>query len=182
VSSISNIGQGLFQFLNSVNSNSQSSQTSGTDPATNDGADQIAGTTGSTQGSHHGHHGGGKFKEIESAVTSALQSTSDSTTDTTDPNTIVQNAIAQVLGQNSSSTGTATISDPEGAPSATGQPDDTDGNSPGSNFIQLLQQHGIDPQQFREDFMTAFQSVNNSQNSTTPSQTIPPGSIVNTTI
>jgi len=178
MSSINSVGQGLFQFLSSVNTNSQSSQTNAGNTTTNDGADLIAGSNGQVQGTpHHGHHGSGKFKEIESAVTSALQSTSDSTDGTTDPNTIVQNAIAQVLGQNAGGTSGATTASPTD-PNTT----ETDGSSPGSNFIQTLQEHGIDPQQFREDFMAAFQSANHSQNLTDPSQTIPPGSIVNTTI
>ena len=170
MSSISNATQGLFQYLSSVNSNSQSSQTDADNTTANDGADLIAGTEGGVQ-HHHGHHDSGQFQQIQSAVTNALESATGSTTGTTDPNTIVQNAIAQILGQSAGGSTTATTNQT-----------DADGTTPGSNFMQTLQEHGIDPEQFRQDFMAAFQSLGNSQNSSTPSQTIPPGSIVNTTI
>jgi len=171
MSSISNATQGLFQYLSSVNSNSQSSQTDADNTTANDGADLIAGTEGGVQ-HHHGHHDSGQFQQIQSAVTNALESATGSTTGTTDPNTIVQNAIAQILGQTATGSTTA----------ATDQPGADGTSSTGSNFMQTLQEHGIDPEQFRQDFMAAFQSLGSSQNSSTPSQTIPPGSIVNTTI
>jgi hypothetical protein len=134
---------------------------------------------------HHHHHGGGKggsFDKIASAVTSALQSNGSSGSTITDPNQIIQNAIAQVLGGNGSS---STCGTSEGtAPSVEGT-NTTGGTSSSaqSPLQEALQKAGVDPQQFRQDFLPALQSINGGQaDANTVARTVPPGSVVDTTI
>jgi len=115
-------------------------------------------TPAPTQGGHHG-----LMSKIESAVIQALQSSPASST--SNPNQVIQNAISQVLDGTNSTQSTT----------------NTDDDSLQSTFLQTLQQYGVDPQQFRQDLLTAMQ--NSAGGTMTPgnaSQYFPAGSLLNT--
>ena len=200
MSSISGVGGGigLSQFYPSVSGASQSSSTTATTAANS--SLSTSSTDGSTSGQqvhgrhHHGHHGDGGnsqlFSQLQSAVSSALQS---ATQGGTDPNQAIEDAIEKVFQNNNSATspnGTSTSSTPNGDAASANTPLSTTGDTPGSNgssglqaFFQTLQNAGIDPQQFHQDFLTAVQSAQNG-GATNPSlafQSLPPGSIIDTT-
>jgi hypothetical protein len=180
MSSLSSIGQGLAQYFQSLvgtqaTSSTQNSQAVGATSDTSSSASQAV------SGSHHHHHGGGHggFSKIASAVTSALQS-AQSNGDTEDPNTIIQSAIAKVLGGSQATGANATTGTATAQPTATDSDGDTD-FSP-SEFLQTLQSHGVDPQQFRQDFISALQTTNSGDTDNTGiSQFLPPGILVDTT-
>jgi hypothetical protein len=145
MSAISSVGSNssLYSFLQSLQQSSGSSST--------------AGSSSGVQGTHHHHKhggggGGGLMSQIQNAVTSALQS-SQSSGSTTDPNQVVQNAIAQVLQNGSTSAATTAA-----GTSAAG----TTASSPQA-FFQTLQASGVTPQQFLSDFMAALQSTQSAQ-------------------
>jgi hypothetical protein len=150
VSSISS-NSNLYQFLQNLQ------QSSGISSATGGGS--------GVQGAHHHHkHGGGGgsgglMSQVQNAVTSALQSAKSSGS-TTDPNQIVQNAIAQVLQNDSTAAtaGSSTTAATAGAATA----GTTAASSPQA-FFQTLQASGVSPQQFLSDFMAALQSTQSSQ-------------------
>jgi hypothetical protein len=122
------------------------------------------------------------MSKISSAVTSALEEAQSSGSDS-DPNQTIQNAIAQLLSGNSGNTqasnGTTSAASQSASSSgnATGE---TNGTSPQS-FLQTLQSYGVDPQQFRQDFLAALQSANGGQTGTNSMwQALPAGSLVDT--
>ena len=194
--SITSVDQSIWQYLQNLRANGQTqpanaSTTAGattTQPASGATTPPASDTTAQTQtaavagqqvqggrGRHHHHHGGGGggLQQIEAAVTSALQS-AQSSGSTTDPNTIIQNAIAGVLG----SDGTASAN---GTTPAVGQ---TNSNNQSSlqAFMQVLQANGINAQQFQADFLTAVKDAQNGQvNSSTAFQNQTPGTLLNTT-
>ncbi len=153
MSSISSVGSGSLNPLDpySLQANGQGTTVTSGAGSTSTAADVTDGTDGTEASSgHHHHHGGGGggiSSQIESAVTSALQNAPDGT----DPNQTVQDAIAEVL-KNSSGQSTGTP--------ASGTPVAADSNgTPDGDFNALLQQHGIDPKQFQQDFKTAVGNI-----------------------
>src|SRR5450432_3628538 len=105
ISSVSNPGQGLFQYLQQINGGSQSPIGSASDPsvsgATTATAAATTGTGQPVQGAHHHHHGGAHgalFQKVQSAVTDALNSAKAN--GSTDPNSVVQAAIEKVFQEN----------------------------------------------------------------------------------
>ena len=153
MSSISSVGSGLLNPLDPYSLQQASGQgTTGTSGADSTGtaADATEGTDGTeaSSGHHHHHHGGGGgiSSQIESAVTSALQDAPDGS----DPNQTIQDAIAGVL-KNSSGQPTGTSA----TPGAAGDAESTSA----TDFNTLLQQHGIDPKQFQQDFQTAVGNI-----------------------
>lgn len=196
MSSISSIGggNGLFGILQSLSATTASQAATASVATTN-----TAATTGPDLaqlvqggGHHHHHHGqGGQtqgannqlFSQIQQAVTSALQSATQSGTN---PNQAVETAISQVFQNNNSaaqstSTSAAQTNTPASTTDAqgtTGTPSST-GNSALQAFFQTLQNAGIDPQQFHQDFLTAVQNAQSgTANPATAFQSFPPGSIL----
>jgi hypothetical protein len=132
--------QGLFGLLQKVSPSQQTPSTS-TDPSIT-----IPFAPNAAQ------QGGMKalFNQIQSAVTSALQSASTSgASGSTNVNQIIQKAIENVLNN-------AADGAPVDSSSASTTPASTD-----EAFDQLLQAHGINAQQFRDDFQAALQNVQN---------------------
>ena len=190
MSSVSSVGQGLFQYLQGLSGTSSS--TSVSSPQVVGGTDTDGDNDGSTgsavQGAgHHGHGHGGKgalFQKVASAVTDALQAAqSDGNSDGTDQ--IIQNAISQVLGGTNGSTTdpstTAPAADPTASGAASAQADGNSG-SPAASFFQTLQGFGVTPEQFRKDFLAAVQGSKGTQaNPQALAQAFPPGSAIDVT-
>ena len=180
---------GLSQFFQSV---SVTSPTQANDATVQSGAttDSSSATDSSAsqqvQGGHHHHHGGGGggafFSKIQSAVTSALQQAQSG--DATDPNQAIQNAIASVMeGGNSSADGTATSTDPSATDPNAAATASSDPQQSQIAFFQTLQQFGVDPQQFHQDFLAALQDAQQNGNADPSSVfgSFPPGTAVDTT-
>jgi hypothetical protein len=176
MSSVSGIGNSSLNPLDPYSlqqANGQgTTQTSATDlnATTTDSTDGTEASSG-----HHHHHGGGGggiSSQIESAVTSALQDAPDGA----DPNQTIQDAIAGVLKQGSG----PSLTDP--SQTATDGTDGTGSTSEG-DFNTLLQQHGINPKQFQEDFQTAVKNIQNNGTVDFGSlfKSFPPGAAVDTT-
>jgi hypothetical protein len=94
------------------------------------------------------------FQQVQQAVTGALQSAQGNSS--ADPNQIVEQAITSVIQQALSSASTSGAADSDdGAPST-----DTAASANQSGiqaFFQELQANGVNPQQFRSDFLSAVQ-------------------------
>ncbi len=181
VGSTSNsVSQSLYQYYQATTQAGQ--QTSQTD----------ASSTQAPKGGHHHHHGGGGgglLSQIEQAVSSSLGA-SQSSGSTADPNQVIQDAIQSVL-QGSSTAAPSSPSTTAVGGSQTATEGDADGSTSGSAgssqsnpqqaFFQLLQQNGVNPQQFQRDLLSAIRSSSGGQfDSATAFQSFPPGSAINT--
>ncbi len=159
MSTVSNVGanQGLFQFLQHLQSKPQQATGNSGDGQTAEGV----------QGGHHRHHrdgAGSLFQQIQSAVAAALQANQPGQSGgSSDPNQVIQQAIIQALdgapgqtaaGQTAGGNGSATT---PVAGAQTGQ----------QNFVQLLQSYGVTPEQFRQDFLLALKTLQNGQTAST---------------
>jgi hypothetical protein len=196
MSSIAGLGQSLLQRYQSF----AAQQSSATQAIAN--TSSVPTATGlpavPTGGHHHGHGSHGaqnvSLSKIASAVTNALKSAPAGAK--SNPNQLIQNAITQLLSGTSgtSSTQTATplngIASTNAASISTIDPEetnatnetDTDENFSPASFLQTLQNFGVSPEQFREDFMTAMKTANASQTGTSnPFKKFPPGSLLDTT-
>lgn len=173
MSSINSVGSGqdLYRFLQSIRSSYGSSQAGGGIDSDGDGCCGHCADGGQSYG--------GLFKQIETVVTDALNAAKSDPS--SDPNQVIQNAITQFFQDNgltapgSDATGNAN-SDPDhdGDTDAAGQADN-DGATIQA-FFQLLQSLGVDPQQFRQDFLAAIQDAQNGQvDPNTAFQSFPPG-------
>ena len=181
--SASGIGQSLMQYIQQLSSNTQSSTTnpatttSTTTPTVQSTAASIATGTPAAGHKHHHHRGGGELQKIQNAVTSALQSAQASGS-STNPNTVIQTAIEQILA------GTNNVTPPAN-PSTTATPstETTPSTTTQSTFAQTLQSYGVDPQQFRNDFLAAIQDAQNGQQVNTANifGSFPTGTQVDTT-
>jgi len=198
MSSISGLGggtQGLFQFIRSLSGTSPTQSTGATTSAATSGSSIASDLAQAVSGSHHHHHGhggSGILKQIQDAVTNALQTAQSGSGSTSDPNKIVESAIAQVLKANPSATtagstantattGLASATDPDGDGDPTGGTEATGGSSSLDSFFQALQTAGIDPRQFRQDFINAIKDAQGGQvNPATAFQSIPIGSTIDT--
>jgi hypothetical protein len=189
MSTISGIGSGaanLYQFIQSLTGVSQTQPSTATSSTSSTSTDPAQALGQVLQGGHHHHHhGSGSLKQIQDAVTSALQ-TAQSTGSATDPNKIVEDAIAQILKNGTSSSSTSgtqlTDSDPDGAanPAATGSTG-TSQNSNTQAFFSTLQSLGISPNQFQQDFLAAIKDAQGGQvNPATAFQSVPLGTAVDT--
>jgi hypothetical protein len=187
-SAVSGVGQGLYQFFQSV-SNSAS-----TPAASAAGANSTASTGQQVSGHHHHHHhgggdGGAMFQQLQSAVSGALQSAQGNSS--ADPNQIIQDAIEKVMknagagGANAASGALAQASgsDPDGNgdSDAPGKANN-DGGAKNQAFVQMLQSYGVSPQQFHQDFLAAIKDAQQNSNTDprTALQSFPPGSAVDT--
>ena len=200
-SGISGAGNGLYQLLQRVGGSQASAPASSADAAGAAGGDANGNANGVARSHrHHHHHGGGGgqfFQKIESAVSSALQSAQSN--GSSDPNKVVEDAIASVLkqgrpgGQPGGPDGTpGTPGTPGGTPPA-GQDGGTSTTAPAGGqagdasaarqaFEQLLQSHGIDAQQFHDDFAAAIRDARGGNpNPATAFKSFPPGLSVDTT-
>ena len=188
MSSISGVGSSLFTYFQGVSGTSQAGQTSATGVASQSASGVDADHDGDSgvQGHGHGHRGHGSFGKVADAVTSALQSAQSGS----DPNQVIKDAIAKVLGQagqssaspttqtsGSASATQASSSDPDGD-GDTQSPGQVDNDASKTSFLKTLQSFGVDPQQFRQDFLAALGNAGG-----TPSagsiEPFPPGSLVN---
>jgi hypothetical protein len=154
MSSINGAAQVVYQYVQSAPVDDQSTAGSTSSAATT--ADVSAAQTSTNpqvhESGHHHHHGGGEFfKQIQDAVTSALQSTAAGTS--TDPNQTIEDAITQVLQNGGTSAPSTTTGVAEGA-STTGNAGSTQ-----QSFAQTLQANGVNPQQFRQDFLAALKEA-----------------------
>ena len=186
--SINGVGQNLFQYLRSLSAK-RASQTTQAGPVDSDG--DVAGSSGAksvSAGRPHHHHGNSAaFQAIQQAVTDALNSTATSSTTSgsatsSDPNQVIEQAIAKVLsgqGQAAGSTGQTASTPASGTQGATQIGTDAAARQA---FFQLLKDHGIDPQQFRQDFMAAIKDAQGGQvHPATAFQSFPSGTSVDTT-
>jgi hypothetical protein len=182
---------GLSQFVQSVSSTSptQSSDAVQVGATTDASSATDASAAQQVQGGRHHHHGGGGgafFSKIQSAVSNALQQAQSG--DATDPNQAIQNAIESVLKgggdptNGASTDGSTSLTDPSATdPSATTAAS-SDPQQSQSAFFQTLQQFGVDPQQFHQDFLSALQNAQNGNaDPSSVFQSFPPGSAIDTT-
>lgn len=176
----------LYSFLQNLSTTQAGQPTSALTALAGATASTVSTTTGgvSALGHHHGHGKKGEsqlFQQIQQAVTSALQSAQQG--GTTDFNKTVEDAIANVLKTSSSSPlkpagdgdgdadASASANTPASASSASGQ----------QTFLQTLQSFGIDPKQFRQDFLAAVQDAQNATGSNASiTQALQPGSLFDT--
>jgi hypothetical protein len=183
MSILGGVGGGLFQLISGI----RATATNAINNAVSAGSSDPGSTTASQSipGEHHhrGHHGG-LFQQVAAAVTSALQAGQSGSS--TNADTTIKNAIAKILGQLASAgskTGSLTpaANDPDGDgdTDVPGQPEN-DATAAVTSFLQTLQSAGVTPQQFRQDFLAALQSIAGAQNDpTSQAQVLPPGSLVN---
>jgi hypothetical protein len=168
VTAVDGNSAGLSRLLQAFARQAQSATaTGGQAGADADGDNDGTKVAGQKKGHHHG--GGGLLKKIESAVSSALQSSADGT----DPNKVITDAISSLF-QNGAGSTTGTTSDGASTP-ATASASGTAQNDPRQAFFSLLQQHGVDPQQFLTDLKTALQSAQGSVDLTQAFRGFPPG-------
>jgi hypothetical protein len=173
--SASSIGQSVLQYIQQLASNSTTSAATTAAAATTSTAAPTSTGTPAMGGHHHHHrHGGGtEMQTIQDAVTNALQSAKENGS-SADPNTVIKTAIEQILGgtNNSSPTDPTTTTTPT-----------TDNDSAQSVFNQTLQSFGVDPQQFRNDFLSAIKDTQNGQPVSTANifGSFPTGTQVDTT-
>jgi hypothetical protein len=179
-SAVNPASQSLYQFLQSISGNAQAQAASAASATASTEAPAGQAVQGAGHHHHHGHGGGAGFKKIEQAVTDALQSANGSS----DPNKTIEDAIAKVFQDNSTTSSTTS-----GAA-------DTDGDTDGSSatqaspqndaaarqaFFQTLKSYGVDPQQFRQDLLAAMKDAQGGQvNPSTAFQSFPPGVAVDT--
>jgi hypothetical protein len=161
--SIGSAGQSLFQYLQGLSSVGQTSQAT-SNPASASTQSSVGSSTQGASGGHRHHRGAAAFfRQIQAAVTSALQSAQPGgTSSSTDPDQVIQSAIAQVLKNiQGTTTGTTSQSATSTATAASGTTSATENeiSSAQSQFAQLLQSSGVDPQQFQNDFLGAIQSA-----------------------
>lgn len=189
MSAISSIGQQLYQFLQNITANSQSQAASAT--SATDATDATAAGTATSQlvqgAGHHHHHGGhgGMIKKIEQAVTDALN-TASSSGSTSDPNTTIEDAIASVFKNSLDASSTSTSATTTNAAATDSNTNATstasNGSATGQAFFQMLQSIGVDPQQFRQDFLAAMKDAQNGQvNPSTAFKGFPAGTLVDET-
>lgn len=187
--SIGSISSGLQSYLQGLSANTSvanlasavgaaaTSSTTGSTASTANSS--AASTTSGTSSATHSHHHRTAMKLIQSAVSQALQQ-AQTTGTSEDPNKIVEDAIASVFKNGLTSPSETTASDTLAGQSA----DDpgTSNNLPDastSTFLQALQNFGITPQQFQQDFTAAVKDAQNgSANINTALQSFPNGSNV----
>lgn len=154
MSSVSGIGgnaQSIYQFIQSLSGNTSTPTSSTAGSTTSSVAQTISqaaqgiGQALQNAGGHHHHHGA--LKQIQDAVTNALQSAQASGSNS-DPNTIVEDAIAQVLGNNNAAVSSTSGSNESTSPTINTQ-----------NFYQTLQSYGVTPQQFQQDLLSAVKDA-----------------------
>jgi hypothetical protein len=201
MSSISGIDGGsslalYFQNLSATSNTSASAATTATSPTTTTSSTSNTDPSQAIQGGHHHHHGHADaaksefFQQLQTAVTGALQSAQQGGTD---PKQAVQDAISQILKSNPSATtqtsaqanqpATTTGADPDGdgdgSRAQAGGPANASATSSLQAFFNTLQSHGIDPQQFHQDFLAAATNAQNGAvNTSTAFQSIPPGTLI----
>ena len=162
------VGQSASQYLQ---------QLTGQSPAATDGASGQA-----AQGTkhHHHHHGGGgggggqdAVSNLLDTITQALQSADSSS----DPNQAIQDAVTKLL---TASNATAAAGSKSGVTAGTVQ---AVSQAPVQDpLLQLLQAHGVTPQQFQSDLLSAVKDAQNGKvNPGTALQSFPPGSALNLT-
>jgi hypothetical protein len=178
MSAISASGLNLTGYLQNTSVGTDSTEAQA---ATQSSAPDATTDTQEAKGHHHHHHGGGgsgTFGKIEQAVTSALQSAQRNSS--ADPNSIIKDAITQVLQGNSQGTSSSTGDTSADAETNAAATDPTAAG--GQNFSTMLQSLGVNPQQFHADFMSAVQAAHGGQvDPSTALQSFPPGSTIDTT-
>jgi hypothetical protein len=180
--SAAGIGQSVMQYIQQLASNAQSATTSAattsstTTPSST--AASIATGTPAAGHKHHHHHGGSTdLEKIQDAVTNALQS-AQAGGSSANPNAVIKTAIEQILAGTNNVT-PPTTSTTTATPGTTTTPSTTTQ----STFAQTLQSYGVDPQQFRNDFLAALQDAQNGQpvNTANIFGSFPTGTQVDTT-
>jgi hypothetical protein len=124
--------------------------------------------------------------QIQQAVNSEL-SASDASGASVDPNQVIQNAIQSVLQNNaagaatgSSSTSGAQSGSTSSSSSGAGQSGSSQ-SSTQQQFASLLEQNGVNAQQFQQDLLSALQGASGGQfDAATAFQSFPPGSAIDT--
>jgi hypothetical protein len=153
---------GIAQLLQGLTSNSSAYPGAAGSTSSSGAASQFLSLT--SEAMHHHHHTGGLFQQIQQAVTSTLQS--GGATSNASANQAIQNAIAQVLKSNAASTANPNF--------AAANPSN---NQNAQTFLQMLQAHGITPQQFQTDLQAAMQEEG--VDASNVANQIPPGLLVN---
>ncbi len=111
---------------------------------------------GATPGQRHRHRGDSLFQKIESAVTAALQSAGD----TSDPNRVIQDTLTSLLtGSNKANAVADPTTNANSAPTSSAATPATPAKDSHHAFAALLQQHGVDPQQFLQDLKSALSAA-----------------------
>jgi hypothetical protein len=168
--------QSLYTLLGNTNAYTQNSllETLGAS-SSSDSSQQAGQVTLGPSGRHH-NPDGVLFQKVQEAVTNALSSVQSGST--TDANQVVENAIASVLNP-SGSTDSDGDNDGSGATSTSSA---SGSSSSTQAFIQALTNNGIDPQQFKNDFLTAVSQAQQTgqANPSTAFSSFPPGLTIDT--
>jgi hypothetical protein len=146
--------------------------------------------SGGAQGAHHRHHHGGgggggaaggaagagsqqQVSSLLDTIASALQSADPSA----DPNQVIEDTVTNLLQSGTTGANGASSSvSPLTVQAAGGQASNQ------QSFVQLLQAHGVNLQQFQSDLLTAVKDAQNGKvNPATALQSLPPGSALNLT-
>lgn len=184
----SSTGQSLATFFQSVSVQASSSTATASATTTS-----TTGQSVQAAGGHHHHpdgNGGKMFQALQSAVTSALQSAQSS--GSTDPNTTIENAISQFFKSHGGAPPASGSNQAQGSQPPSGNADgdqDSSTSAQGSStdaaksaFFATLQQYGVSSDQFRQDFLAAIKDAQNGTvNSGTALQSVPSGTVVDTT-
>jgi hypothetical protein len=144
------------------------------------------GASGGAKGGHHRHHGIGggaaggaagaggqqQVSSLLDTIASALQSADPSA----DPNQVIEDTVTKLL-QSGTTGANGAASTSLGTVQAAGTQ-----ASNQQSFVQLLQAHGVNLQQFQSDLLTAVKDAQNGKvNPATALQSLPPGSALNLT-
>lgn len=194
MSSISGTGQALYQFLQSISAEAPAQKgtasvapEAATTPATESGADQAV--QGAQHHHHRGHGHGALFEKLGEAILSALQSAQSNGSSEVDPNQVIEDTITKFLQDNNITLPGRGAGVPPRAPDADREGDTNAGgqaqtarNPQVRAFFEALRTFGVDPQQFRKDFMTAIKNARGGEvEPGTALKSFPPGSSVDTT-
>ena len=122
------------------------------------------------------HHTSQLTRQIQTAVTTALQNAKTSG-QTTDPNTVVTNAILQVLQQNKAANGTSAAQGTDATQESSMTAPDAATATSQQAFLTTLKSYGINPQQLHSDFLNALKQFagGSGGNPMTVLKSVPPG-------
>jgi hypothetical protein len=186
MSTISGTGQALNQLLQGLSSDVQARKGTGAiAPEIEPGIDPTA----SGAHRHRGHGNGPMFEKLGAAVIEALQSAQANGASDVDPNQVIEDTITQFLKDNNIPLPGRHVGGKSGGTEAEGggAAGDVDQQHISRNpqvraFFETLRSFGVDPNQFRKDFMTAIENARGGAvEPETALGSFPPGSSVDTT-
>ena len=171
----------LYPQLNALTATDPSQQSTESAVITAFGQESGGQTSVVEQGHHHKGQTNPLFGQVQQSVSSALQTAQGNSS--ADPNQIIEQAISSVIQQNGGSAIDPDGDGDGGASSGTAAAGSTSGTtSTQQTFANTLKSYGIDPQQFRNDFLAAIKQAQGGQgDSSTAFSSFPSGLTFDTT-